>query len=95
MTVLEILQIEGIIVRLIPRETVHLYTYSEGRSVPPSRTIVEINGRKFEREVRKNVYGGKYFVKRDMGHGSVIQFNTRTDGIGDTIEAAYADFLTK
>lgn len=95
MTIEEILRIEGITVRLIPADTVSLYTYREDRKLTGGQTIFTRNGRKFVREVKPNGLGGKYFVRITNGQGAVVHFSTRHDGVGDTIEAAYADYLAK
>jgi len=95
MTTEDILQIEGIVIRLIPAQTVTLCHYSEGRKLYNGETIVERNGRKFAQEIKQNSLGKKYLVTRVNGQGNTVMFNTKYDGIGDTIESAYADYLKK
>lgn len=95
MNISEILTIEGITIRLIPMQTTSLYAFREGKALRTGEKVIERNGRKFIQEVRENSLGGKYLVTKVNGQGSNVQFNLKYDGIGDSIESAYIDFLSK
>lgn len=99
MTLDQILQIEGIVVRKIPMQTISTYRIGHLKShqlleIPKENTIEE-NGVLLQRIVKDNVYGGKYFVQINANQYSTVIFNRKTSGIGDTVEEAYSDYLSK
>ncbi len=97
MNALDILAIEGIVIRKIPMQTTSLYSYREGdeNRLKDNETIVERNGRKLRQEIKINTLGGKYIISMSNGQGSNVMFNIKYDGVGDTVESAYADYLEK
>lgn len=97
MNALEILTIEGIVVRHIPQTSTHLYSYKEGdeNRLKFGESIVERNGRKFRRVIINNVFGGMYFITFKDDQGATVIFDKKRDGIGETIENAYHNYLSK
>jgi hypothetical protein len=96
MTLSEILSLEGIVIRKIPVEVVSLWTSPpKPEALKPNESIVEKNGRKLLRVVDYPKYGGKYLVTFAYHTNSMIQFDYKTNGIGNTIEEAYADYIAK
>lgn len=97
LTALDIVEIEGIIVRKIPKQSTSLYSYKEGdeNRLKEGESIVERHGRKFREQTCDNSLGGKYLISEKMDQGSTVVFSTKYDGVGDTIESAYEDFLLK
>lgn len=90
-----ILKTEGIVIRLIPMTTTSRYAYQEGRKLSATETIVERDGRTMVESVKHNSYGGKYLVTFKRDQGAQLHFSLKHDGVGDTIEEAYADKLSK
>lgn len=95
MQLTNILQIEGITIRLIPKETVSLFAYRDGQKLTEGQSLIDHGGRQMVREVKRNALGGKYLVRVTPGQGSMVQFSKDRDGIGETIETAYADYIAK
>lgn len=93
----DILQIEGIVIRKIPKITVSRWTYREGdenRLKSNERIVTNEQGRKFVEIAKENSMAG-YIVTFDKSQGSTVLFNKKRDGVGSTIEEAYKDLLTK
>lgn len=97
MNALDIIVIDGIVIRKIPVYSTSLYSYREGdeNRLKENETIVERNGRKFRQEIKLNSFGGKYLIAMQMNQMASVTFNTKYDGIGDTIESAYQNYLDK
>lgn len=98
MNILDIIAIEGIVIRKIPVHSTSLYSYREGdeKRLKPNQEIIMINEtRKMIREVKENKFGGKYFITTVPHQGATVIFNQSYDGIGDTIEKAYKNYLKK
>jgi len=92
----DILKVEGIVIRKIPEETVKMWSYSERLEKLPDFELVvdeEEEGRKKLKEVVKNTLGGKYLVSLEFSQDSLVRFNKKTCGVGDTIEEAYTDLI--
>jgi hypothetical protein len=91
----DILGMDGIVVRNIPKTTTERWIYREGRALRAGETIV-INhlGRKVRELVKDNALAG-FIVTFCRGQGSMVQFSKKTDGCGDTIQSAYKDWLKK
>ena len=83
MSLSQILAVPGIVIRLIPKIT-------------KTRYVTVKNGKRFEgKEDRVNSLGGKYLVTGSIGQETLVRFDLKTCGIGETIEVAYADWLSK
>lgn len=78
-TLEEILKIEGIVIRLIPKVTVRVWRGVKGEST----------------EITTNSLGGKYIIAFAGDQDSAVRFATDRNGVGDTIELAYQDYLLK
>ena len=92
----DILKIEGIVVRLIPRLSVSRWGYREGdeKRLKSGEEIVKENGRKFLKRTEENTMAG-YAVTFSEDQGSIVRFSREVDGFGDTIVEAYQDFIKK
>ena len=92
----EILSIEGIVVRHIPKRSKLLWGFRDGdeRSLKDGEELVVIKGRKFVKETRQNELAG-YAITLDETQGTIVKFYKHTAGFGPTIEDAYDDFCTK
>jgi len=44
---------------------------------------------------KENALGGKYLITFDSGQWSTVKMTLTHDGIGDTIQEAFADYLNK
>ena len=97
MNILDIIAIEGIVIRKIPVHSTSLYSYREGdeNRLKENESIVERGNRKYRQEIKTNGLGGKYLISMKMDQYSTVIFNNKYDGVGDTIESAYADYLKK
>ena len=97
MTDLDILKLEGVVVRLIPSKSISLLSYKEGdeERLRDGQDVVVRNGRRFVRETRSNSLGGKYLLTFRNDQCATVIFANKYDGIGDSIEEAYADYLKK
>ena len=97
MNTLEILALEGIVVRHIPMTSTSLYSYREGDEtrLKLGESIVERNGRKFRQAIVNNVFGGMYFITFKDDQGATVIFDKKRDGIGETIEKAYDNYISK
>lgn len=98
-TLNEILNIEGIVIRKIPMETISLYNYNEYNKrllgLPDTQLVWCPNrGKEMIKETRRNTMGGKYLIKMEKNQDGLVRFNKKTCGIGDTIEEAYKNFLS-
>lgn len=93
-TIKDILNIEGIVIRLIPKVSISMYSYNEHNKKLLSRdnttlAYSDYHKRDMIKETRVNSLGGKYLVTMEYGQGSTVMFNKRTCGVGDTLEEAY------
>jgi hypothetical protein len=99
MTLLDILNIDGIVIRKIPIErTYHYYTSDkmlESHKARGGETIVNESGRELMVEQKTFSMGGKYLITFEFSQGSMVRFDLKRNGIGNTIEEAYADFHNK
>jgi hypothetical protein len=97
-TLEEIMQIEGIVVRKIPKQTTSCYGMREKdftRELQENETIIYTeSGRPLMQTIKHNNMAG-YIVTTQMNQDSTVRFNKQRDGIGQTIEAAYQDYLNK
>lgn len=98
MTVEQILDIDGIVVRKIPATSTSLLTYWENkdadRKLPDNETIVVRDGRKYIQRVTTNALVG-YAVTMKKDQYARVHFNKKYDGFGPTIVAAYDDYMKK
>ena len=96
----EILNIEGIVIRRIPKESVHLYNYNDynkrllGRA-NTEKIYSESLKRDMIKEVELNSLGEKYIVTIASNQDSQVHFSLKNSGVGNTIELAYSDYLAK
>ena len=97
MDVLDIIAIEGIVIRKIPATSISLTSYREGDldKLKSNQKIIHRNNKIFIETMTHNSMGGKYLITKKMDQFSTVQFDRRYDGIGDTIESAYADYIEK
>jgi hypothetical protein len=79
LTVEQILQIEGVCVRFIQRNKREVWRGMDGKEIIH----------------KENALGGKYLLTFDNGQMSTVRMTLTHDGIGDTIQEAFADYLTK
>ena len=89
----DILTIPGAVIRHIPQTSQSLFTYREGRELRGE--LVEMDGRKFDKVIKQNSLGGKYVFTIQNDQMSQVHFNMKRDGVGDTPEGAYADYMKK
>ena len=91
----EILAMQGVVIRNIPKETRSRFGYRERRKLRQGESIVESNGRKYIESIKVNSLGGKFIVTFKTSQDSQVCFNIKRDGVGDSIESAYADYRAK
>lgn len=90
----DILNLDGIIIRKIPKTTVSLFGYYPDKHKTIKGEIVTIDGRQYIKEVKENSLAG-YCITFDNGQGSMVQFIKTQCGFGETIEEAYVDYINK
>jgi hypothetical protein len=91
----DILGIDGIVVRNIPKTTTSRWTYREGQALSAGETIViDDRGRKVLEVVKDNTLAG-FIITFCHGTASLVPFSRKTDGCGVTIQAAYKDYIKK
>ena len=92
----DILSVEGIVIRHVPKESVFMWGYRDGdeERLKENEEIVQRDGRRFRRETKQNELAG-YVVTCDKSQGSIVRFSKKTDGFGSTVEEAYDDFVKK
>ncbi|CAH7384613.1 hypothetical protein VCHA53O466_40462 [Vibrio chagasii] len=82
----------GIMVRQIPVETTSLWGYNEkvhgSRPLKENESLVEENGRKLIKEVKRPVNGGKWMAKQATNTSSKVHWSIREDNLSDTIDEA-------
>ena len=97
MLVIDILSLDGVVVRKIPLETVS-YWSSWGMTVfklmSNEKIVRDINGKILIQKIKKNLLAG-YVVTFDKSQGSNVLFNKKTSGFGQTIVEAYKDGAIK
>jgi len=95
----DILSVEGIVIRKIPSEIVSHWATSDKAVQNHKQNGGEIftndKGRELIVERKKPEIGGKYLVSFAYNTDSLVRFDLKLCGTGETIESAYADFLTK
>jgi hypothetical protein len=91
----DIIAIEGIVIRRIPSQTTSLFGYRETFPMKAGDEVVMINDRRYVRRVKDNSLGGKYLVTMKQDQDSIVRFDIKHNGIGDTVEAAFADLRKK
>ena len=96
----DILELEGIVIRKIPKESVALYSYNDHNKRlldRPNMELVYIESYKRDmiKETKVNSLGGKYLITTVNNQDSQVRFNLKSDGIGDTIDKAYEDYIGK
>ena len=95
----DILNVEGIVIRKIPMESVSIYNYESRKELLSRPNVVKFYSEVFKRDMIKetkfNSMGGKYLITKCNDQSSMVRFDKKTCGIGDTIEDAYNDFLKK
>ena len=97
MTLEEILEIEGIVIRKIPMQSVsrfkcyrkHVWSNRENKTY----SVEECELYNMVTETRTNTLGGKYLVTIQHNQDSMVRFNKRRDGVGDTIEEAWRNLV--
>lgn len=97
MKALEILAIDGIVIRKIPVVSVSRWSYREGdeNHLNEGETIVtNESGRKVRQVEKKNALSG-YAITLEPSQGATVMFYKKTSGFGSTVEEAYADFIAK
>lgn len=93
-TIKDILNMGGIVIRLIPKESISMYSYNDHNKKllnRPNTVLIysDYHKRDMIKETRVNSLGGKYLVTMEYGQGRTVMFNKRTCGVGDTVEEAY------
>lgn len=81
----DILNIEGIVIRKIPKESISYWTAKE----TDKGAMLNHRGRWVTKKVKQNSFGGKYLITMAYDQMSQVRFNLKTCGVGDTIEEAY------
>ena len=104
MGVLEILQIDGIIIRKIPATTTSRWSWYEGQPVRENERLITVQGkpnknfpdgkRQQIEKVETNSLAG-YAITFCNNQDSTIRFYKESTGFGKTIEEAYFNYLTK
>lgn len=83
MTLAQILAIPGIVIRLIPKQTTSTWVgYRDGKRFSETNTV-------------KNSLGGQYIITFVKGQGDTVKYSLSVCGVGDTIEDAYVDWVSK
>lgn len=99
MDALDILKLDNIVIRKIERVTVSRWRSTEKmherHKAAGGEYVTDEKGREYMVDRKTNAMGGKYLLRFESGTGSQVHFNIKTDGVGDTIEAAYTDYLKK
>lgn len=103
MTLGEILEIEGIVVRKIPMQSVSRWNHYNNKidwtKVKKANTSYQAEPHPVHpnavvvTETRTNALGGKYLVTLQHDQASMVRFNKGRDGIGDTVEEAWRDLV--
>ena len=91
MKLAKILELEGIVIRKIPKETVRYWTAKE----TDKGAMLNHRGRWVTKEVKQNSLGGKYLIQFASDQSSQVRFNLKSCGIGGTIEEAYSNYMEK
>ena len=97
MTLEDILEIEGIVIRKIPVQSVsrfkcyrkHVWSNRENKVY----TVEECGLYNMVTETRTNTLGGKYLVTLQHDQDSMVRFNKGRDGIGSTVQEAWRDLV--
>lgn len=97
MTLQEILNIEGIVIRKIPKQTIHDWRIYSDNVIKAYKEkgcelYISKDGVTIAREIKNNKLGGKYLITIETSSDKTVIFNRNYCGIGDTIEEAYEDF---
>ena len=79
LTVEQILKIEGVCVRFIQKHKREVWRGRDGRQII----------------YKDNEIGGKYLLTFDRDQMSTVRMTLKYDGVGDTIQQAFADYLEK
>lgn len=99
MQLADILNLDNIVIRKIEPITVNLYRSTEKmydrHKAAGGEVKTDDKGREYMVERKTNILGGKYLLRFEGGTGDTVRFNLKSDGVGDTIEAAYADYQRK
>lgn len=93
----EIVSLEGIVIRRIPKVSTTTYLYQKGderRSKSPKDFMLK-NGRLYTHRHTVNTLGGKYLVTFKRNQYAQVRFDKGRDGVGDTIKEAYRNYLQK
>ena len=97
MTLGEILDIEGIVIRKIPMQSVSRFkcyrkrVWSNGDNTTYS--VEECGLYNMVTETRTNTLGGKYLVTLQHNQDSMVRFNKDSNGIGNTVQEAWRDLV--
>ncbi len=97
LTLAEILALSGIVIRNIPKTSTSLChpRHYDLENLKPNESIyTNDKGFTYVQTVKENKVNG-YLITFSHGTSSMVHFDLKTNGIGDTIEAAYADYLLK
>ena len=99
MTLSDILDMPGIVIRKIPVDrTYHYLTSARGIASHKARgggTFINEKGREVLIEHKTFSMGGKYLITFEFSQDSTVRFSLKHSGVGNTIEEAYADFHKK
>ena len=94
----EILSLEGIVIRLIPKEVTRYWRSSqkahEAHKASGGESIIR-DGRELMVEHKTLSLGGKYLITFAANQDSMVRFDLNRNGIGNTIEEAYSNYLSK
>ena len=101
----EVLGIEGIVIRKIPLVTISLWASSKQidentkfNNTPNIKEEVIYCNKRLKyliKETKENSLGGKYIVTMENGQDELVRFTKKRSGIGDSIEQAYLDYISK
>lgn len=104
MTDLEILQIEGLVIRKISATTTSRWSWYEGQPVGANEKLVTVQGkpnkvfpdgkRQMIERIDVNSLAG-YAITFCGNQDSTIRFYRESTGFGETIGDAYANYLSK
>ena len=92
-----ILNIEGIVIRLIPKETVKIYSYNEYNKKLLKRSNTKIfysnyHKKNMIKETKINSLGGNYIITTAYHQDTKVSFCLKYCGIGSTVKLAYLDY---
>lgn len=93
----EILALDGIVIRNIPKTstTLHHPRHNDVANLKPNESFwTNAKGVTYVQTVKENKVHG-YLITFMYDTSSMVHFDLKRNGIGVTIESAYADYLLK